>query len=139
MNLFRKTGGQLDLLPHHVVNFVDIYRKGEDTTSFLEYYWHGPGVESRVKEVIEKLSVTPDTKVRIVAEVKKDFVCSQASERKPRCVWLTNISISKCASRDTKRKEKEIADEMGIQIGKEYPFSELIKRRDRTPFRRERE
>ena len=139
MNPFKRTGGQLDLLPHHIVNFVDIYRLGEDTTSYREYYWRGPGVESRVKEIIEKLSVNPDTKVRIVTEAKKDFVCSQASERKPRCVWLTNISISKCASPDTKKKEKEIADEMGIKIGKEYPFSELIRRRDQTPFRKERE
>ena len=138
MRVFKTTDDALKLSPHHIVNFVDRYREGIDTTSYVEYFWLGAGVELRVKETLEKLLENPNVYVEIVNNVREDFICSTNGPKRPECFFLTNISLAGCASRDAKGKERKIAAEMGIKIGKVYLFSELVEKRELTPYGKER-
>ena len=80
----------------------------------------------------------PDTDVEIVNDIRKDFICSMNSTERPECFFLTNISFAGCASRIAKERERKIAAEMDIKIGKVYSFSDLEKKRDQTPYGQER-
>ena len=138
MRVFKTTDDALKLSPHHIVNFVDRYREGKYTKARGEFFWNGIGVELRVKETFETLLGNPDTDVEIVNDIRKDFICSMNSTERPECFFLTNISLAGCASRDAKGKERKIAAEMGIKIGKVYLFSELVEKRELTPYGKER-
>jgi hypothetical protein len=128
----------IQLLPHHIVNFADMVETGKDTTCITEYAVRGDGVRLRSQRILQLLLFDHKVRIKIIDNACKDAVCaSEGVIREPNCTFLTNRHLSGCESRGHKRKEQEIASEMGIRVGKEYSFRELAERRDKTSWNKE--